>query len=133
MGLYNATGQFAFLIDSDSEIHAKDLTNYVDALGSADFVIGSKRHPLSTVRTPAGRRFLSLGFNILERLPHGSSCDRYSIGSEGCEKYSTLPSPSTTLCQAVCFRCRTSGSSISLRFQDKGTTSQHRPEGNIQC
>jgi glycosyltransferase involved in cell wall biosynthesis len=71
MGLYNATGQFAFLIDSDSEIHAKDLTNYVDALGSADFVIGSKRHPLSTVRTPAGRRFLSLGFNILERLLTG--------------------------------------------------------------
>jgi glycosyltransferase involved in cell wall biosynthesis len=51
MGLYNATGLFA--------------------LGSADFVIGSKRHPLSTVRTPAGRRFLSLGFNILERLLTG--------------------------------------------------------------
>ena len=71
IGLYSATGQFAFLIDSDSEIQAKDLANYVDALGSADFVIGSKRHPLSTVRTPAGRRFLSLGFNILERLLTG--------------------------------------------------------------
>ena len=71
IGLYSATGQFAFLIDSDSEIQAKDLANYVDALGSADFVIGSKRHPHSTVRTPAGRRFLSLGFNILERLLTG--------------------------------------------------------------
>jgi glycosyltransferase involved in cell wall biosynthesis len=71
LGLYHATGQFAFLIDSDSEIQAKDLMNYVDALESADFVIGSKRHPLSTVRTPAGRRFLSLGFNILERLLTG--------------------------------------------------------------
>jgi glycosyltransferase involved in cell wall biosynthesis len=71
IGLYSATGQFAFLIDSDSEIQAKDLANYVDALGSADFVIGSKRHPLSTVRTPAGRRFLSLGFNVLERLLTG--------------------------------------------------------------
>jgi glycosyltransferase involved in cell wall biosynthesis len=71
LGLYHATGQFAFLIDSDSEIHAKELMNYVDALESADFVIGSKRHPLSTVRTPAGRRFLSLGFNVLERLLTG--------------------------------------------------------------
>jgi len=70
-GLYHATGQFAFLVDSDSEIQAKNLMSYVDALGSADFVIGSKRHPLSTVRTPAGRRFLSLGFNVLERLLTG--------------------------------------------------------------
>jgi len=71
LGLYNATGQIAFLIDSDSEIKAKDLMNYVDALESADFVIGSKRHPLSTVHTPAMRRFLSLGFNVLERLLTG--------------------------------------------------------------
>jgi glycosyltransferase involved in cell wall biosynthesis len=71
IGLYNATGQFAFLIDSDSEIRAKDLAHYVNALGSADFVVGSKRHPDSTVRTPAGRRFLSLGFNVLERLLTG--------------------------------------------------------------
>src|SRR4029077_3178457 len=70
-GLYHATGQYAFLIDSDSEIQAKNLMNYVDALGSADFVIGSQRHPLSTVQTPAGRRFLSLGFNVLERLLTG--------------------------------------------------------------
>jgi glycosyltransferase involved in cell wall biosynthesis len=71
LGLYHATGQFAFLIDSDSEIRAKELVSYVDALASADFVIGSKRHPLSRVRTPAGRRFLSLGFNVLERLLTG--------------------------------------------------------------
>jgi dolichyl-phosphate beta-glucosyltransferase len=71
LGLYHATGQFAFLIDSDSEIRAKELMSYVDALASADFVIGSKRHPLSTVRTPAGRRFLSLGFNVLERVLTG--------------------------------------------------------------
>jgi glycosyltransferase involved in cell wall biosynthesis len=71
LGLYNATGQFAFLVDSDLEIRAKDLISYFDALESADFVIGSKRHPLSSVRTPAMRKFLSLGFNILERLLTG--------------------------------------------------------------
>ena len=71
VGVHNATGEFAFLIDSDLEIHPKELMSYVEALGSADFVIGSKRHPLSTVRTPTGRRFLSLGFNFLERLLTG--------------------------------------------------------------
>jgi glycosyltransferase involved in cell wall biosynthesis len=71
IGLYHATGQFAFLIDSDSEIRPKELMNYVNALGSADFVIGSKRHPLSTVNTPPMRRFLSLGFNLLERFLTG--------------------------------------------------------------
>jgi glycosyltransferase involved in cell wall biosynthesis len=71
IGSYSATGQFVFLIDSDSEIHAKELMSYVDALETADFVIGSKQHPLSSVRTPAMRRFLSLGFNALERLLTG--------------------------------------------------------------
>jgi len=71
LGLYRATGQFAFLIDSDSEIHTEQLLSYVQALESADFVIGSKRHPLSNVRTPAMRMFLSLGFNVLERLLTG--------------------------------------------------------------
>jgi glycosyltransferase involved in cell wall biosynthesis len=70
-GLYHTTGQFAFLVDSDSEIHARELASYVEALKSADFVIGSKRHRLSSVRTPAMRRFLSLGFNILERILTG--------------------------------------------------------------
>jgi glycosyltransferase involved in cell wall biosynthesis len=94
IGLYSATGQFAFLIDSDSEIQAKDLTNYVDALGSADFVIGSKRHPLSTVRTPAGRRFLSLGFNVLERLLTGVKATDTQAGLKAAKStalYQVLP------------------------------------------
>ena len=70
-GLYHSTGQFAFMIDSDSEIHPKELLSYLEALESSDFVIGSKRHPLSIVRTPTMRRFLSIGFNILEQLLTG--------------------------------------------------------------
>ena len=94
IGLYSATGQFAFLIDSDSEIKAKDLENYVDALASADFVIGSKRHPLSTVRTPAGRRFLSLGFNVLERLLTGLKATDTQAGLKAARStalYQVLP------------------------------------------
>jgi len=94
VGLSHATGQFAFLIDSDSEIHAKELLNYVDALESADFAIGSKRHPLSTVRTPTMRRFLSLGFNILERLLTGVNATDTQAGLKAARSsalYQVLP------------------------------------------
>jgi glycosyltransferase involved in cell wall biosynthesis len=70
-GFNLATGGLSLFLDSDSEIHARDLSAYVKALGTADVAIGSKRHPLSVVRTPIIRRFLSLGFNILERLLTG--------------------------------------------------------------
>jgi len=71
LGFHQATGEFTFMLDSDSEIRPKELMEYVTALDSADIVIGSKRHPLSSVRTPVIRRFLSIGFNILERLLTG--------------------------------------------------------------
>lgn len=70
-GFSRVTGEFTFLVDGDAEIMAKDLSSYVEALQTTDIVIGSKRHPLSTVRTPATRRFLSLGFNVIERVLTG--------------------------------------------------------------
>jgi glycosyltransferase involved in cell wall biosynthesis len=71
LGFHQATGEFTFMLDSDSEIRPKELLEYVRALESADIVIGSKRHPSSSVRTPVVRRFLSIGFNVLERLLTG--------------------------------------------------------------
>jgi glycosyltransferase involved in cell wall biosynthesis len=65
------TGGLSLFVDSDLEIQARDMSEYVKALGTADIAIGSKRHRLSVVRTPIIRRFLSLGFNILERLLTG--------------------------------------------------------------
>jgi glycosyltransferase involved in cell wall biosynthesis len=70
-GFSHATGEITFLVDSDAEIMATDLAAYLESLRTADIVIGSKRHPLSNVRTPVLRRFLSLGFNMLERLLTG--------------------------------------------------------------
>jgi glycosyltransferase involved in cell wall biosynthesis len=70
-GFQFVTGQYTFFIDSDSEVRATELRDYVEALGSSDIAIGSKRHPLSTVRTPPIRRFLSVGFNLLERILTG--------------------------------------------------------------
>ncbi len=94
VGLNRATGQFAFLVDSDSEIQPKELMTYVRALESADIVIGSKRHPLSTVRTPVMRKFLSLGFNILERLLTGVRATDTQAGLKAAKSealYKVLP------------------------------------------
>ncbi len=70
-GFSHVTGEFTFLVDGDAEIMARDLVAYVEALQTADIVLGSKRHPLSIVRTPVLRRFLSLAFNVAERLLTG--------------------------------------------------------------
>jgi glycosyltransferase involved in cell wall biosynthesis len=70
-GFNLVTGGLSLFVDSDLEIQARDMSAYVEALGSADLAIGSKRHPLSIVETPIIRRFLSLGFNILERILTG--------------------------------------------------------------
>jgi len=70
-GFRYVTGQFSFLSDSDSEVRAEQLGEYVRALEASDIAIGSKRHPRSVVKTPIIRRFLSLGFNVLERILTG--------------------------------------------------------------
>ncbi len=72
IGFLMATGEYCFLLDSDSEIRALELKAYVETMKHADIAIGSKRHALSVVRTPIMRRFLSLGFNILERILTGA-------------------------------------------------------------
>src|SRR5205807_4042900 len=82
-GFSRVTGEFTFLVDSDAEIMAKDLLDYLEALQTTDIVIGSKRHPLSIVRTPAMRRFLSLGFNIFERLLTGVKATDTQAGFKG--------------------------------------------------
>jgi glycosyltransferase involved in cell wall biosynthesis len=93
-GFNYVTGEFSFLVDSDLEIHAKELTAYIEALEFADIVIGSKRHPLSFVETPILRRFLSLGFNLLERLLTGVQASDTQAGLKGARSsslYRVLP------------------------------------------
>ena len=70
-GFRRVTGEVTFILDSDMEIAPRDLHQYLNALNSVDIAIGSKRHRLSQVRTPAMRMFLSLGFNLLERMLTG--------------------------------------------------------------
>ncbi len=81
-GFKHVTGEYTMLTDSDSEIWARDLREFVDALryGAADIAIASKRHQLSWVQAPADRRFLSLAFNILARVVTGIRVDDTQAG-----------------------------------------------------
>jgi len=81
-GFKSVTGEYTILTDSDSEIWARDLRDFVDAVryGAADIAIGSKRHPLSLVQAPAERRFLSLAFNVLARIIAGVKVDDTQAG-----------------------------------------------------
>jgi glycosyltransferase involved in cell wall biosynthesis len=93
-GLYHATGELVFTIDSDMEVWPQELGTYIAALDSADIVIGSKRHPLSRVRTPVMRKFLSLGFNMLERLLTGVKASDTQAGVKAARSralYTILP------------------------------------------
>ncbi len=93
-GFNYITGEFSFFIDSDLEIDARELNVYARALETADIVIGSKRHPLSVVQTPIVRKFLSLGFNILERLLTGVHASDTQAGLKGARSnvlYRILP------------------------------------------
>ena len=93
-GLYHATGELAFTIDSDMEVWPRELRKYLEALNTADIVIGSKRHPLSRVRTPVMRRFLSLGFNMLEKLLTGVHASDTQAGVKAARSralYAILP------------------------------------------
>jgi dolichol-phosphate mannosyltransferase len=93
-GFSLVTGEFTFLVDSDAEIIGKDLLDYMEALQRTDIVIGSKRHPLSTVRTPTMRRFLSLGFNVFERILTGVKATDTQAGFKGMKSrvlYKVMP------------------------------------------
>jgi dolichol-phosphate mannosyltransferase len=93
-GFSLVTGEFTFLVDGDAEIMGKDLLGYMEALRTTDIVIGSKRHPLSAVRTPTMRRFLSLGFNVVERVLTGVRATDTQAGFKGmrsCVLYRVMP------------------------------------------
>ena len=45
-------GDRVVFLDSDTEIESESLLRYVELLEDADFVIASKRHPESKVKTP---------------------------------------------------------------------------------
>jgi len=63
-------GEWVVFLDSDLDIDPSQVAIFFDIqnAGKADVVIGSKRHPLSKLKYPAKRRFISAGYFFLVKL-----------------------------------------------------------------
>ncbi len=67
-GVMQSIGDVVIFIDGDMEIDLRTISNYVEALESADIVVASKWHPNSRVSMPLARKLLSRAFNVLVRI-----------------------------------------------------------------
>jgi glycosyltransferase involved in cell wall biosynthesis len=68
-GFEHASGQYVMFIDGGMEIHPREIKIFLGLmfLYDADMVVGSKRHPQSTVYYPFYRKFLSYLYQLLVR------------------------------------------------------------------
>jgi len=64
-GLNNVKGEYVLFFDSDMEVKAKNIDQYIGSLKNFDLVIASKRHPNSNYDAPFFRRLLSVAFQTL--------------------------------------------------------------------
>ncbi|MHC4197810.1 MAG: glycosyltransferase family 2 protein [Planctomycetota bacterium] len=65
-GFEAATGDYIVFLDSDLDLHPLQLWNLFKNMRDkkADVVIGSKRHQLSNVHYPFGRKIISYGYSV---------------------------------------------------------------------
>ena len=61
-------GDVITFVDGDLDISPNTIRDYVKELENCDLVIASKRHPLSKVKAPSSRKFLSRMFNLIIRM-----------------------------------------------------------------
>lgn len=61
------SGERVLFVDADGDLNPKDIAAFIDRMEAddADIVIGSKRHPESSVSYPLIRRILSMGYGLL--------------------------------------------------------------------
>ncbi len=69
-GVKYATGDLIAFMDADTDLHPERLECflYYMSIKSADVVIGSKVHPLSDVKYPPLRRFMSWGYRWFNKV-----------------------------------------------------------------
>lgn len=69
-GFQFAHGDMVLFLDADLDLSPSQIPLFLDYIGRSgtDIIIGSKRHPLSEVKYPLLRRFLSRGYNLLVKL-----------------------------------------------------------------
>ena len=78
--ILKSVGELTLLLDGDTEISLDYLEYYIKEMQHWDFLIGSKRHPLSQVHIPTFRRILSRMFNILVRTITGIKIRDTQVG-----------------------------------------------------
>jgi glycosyltransferase involved in cell wall biosynthesis len=69
-GVKKASKQLVIFLDADAELNPRQIAVLMDYMekNSADVVIGSKRHKLSKVYYPIGRRVLSRLYNLMVKF-----------------------------------------------------------------
>ncbi|MEK6976921.1 MAG: glycosyltransferase [Candidatus Hydrothermarchaeota archaeon] len=67
-GVAHATGELVTFLDADMDIHPEQTSVLLEYIEGNDIVIGCKRHPLSRVKYPLTRRFLSACYHLMVRL-----------------------------------------------------------------
>ena len=73
VGMSRAHGRHIAFLDSDGDLDPTDLSNFVALMDLYDphVVLGSKRHPLSTIAYPWSRRVMSFVYHCLVRIFFG--------------------------------------------------------------
>ena len=73
IGMARTVGKYVAFIDADGELDSGDLHSFLAIMDlySPDIVLGSKRHPLSTVKYPPARRAMSWVYQRLTRVLFG--------------------------------------------------------------
>jgi O-antigen/teichoic acid export membrane protein len=73
VGMTRARGRYVAFMDGDGDLNADELIEFLALMDlyEPDMVIGSKRHPLSTVSYPVSRRMMSWGYQQLVRILFG--------------------------------------------------------------
>lgn len=69
-GVAHSSGELVTFIDADMELDPRYIKGFIAVMESfdCDAVVGSKRHPMSSVHYPPARRFQSLVYQVLIRL-----------------------------------------------------------------
>lgn len=85
-GFERATKDYVAFLDGDLDLSPQVMPGYLDLLDEqlADFIIGSKLHPLSRVNYPLRRRILSRTFNLITRVVTGL---KISDTQTGCKAF----------------------------------------------
>ncbi|MDY6932113.1 MAG: glycosyltransferase [Halobacteriota archaeon] len=81
-GIRQAKGDLITFFDADLDLNPKQIKTFIEYMEKreADVVIGSKRHPLSDIDYPIGRRFFSKGYNLMLKTMFNMTLSDTQVG-----------------------------------------------------